>query len=168
VSEGAAALRLAFDRAFAVAPPPHHEGALDFLAIRVGASPFAVRLTEISRVAADCRIIWVPSHVSELRGIVGLQRTILPAYDLAAMLGLVKASAPRWLMVARQEAIALAFDAVDGCWRATPDALAAITGDAAGSGHTREILRISTPRPVIDVRSIVDAVKGLEAVAARS
>jgi purine-binding chemotaxis protein CheW len=84
------------------------------LAIRVGADPYALRLSEIVGLHADVKIVPVPSPVAQLLGIVGLRGMMAPVYDLAALLGYPPAASPRWMVLAgASQSMGLAFDAFE-------------------------------------------------------
>jgi purine-binding chemotaxis protein CheW len=110
----AAELRNAFDRSFAQAPSPEGGALESLLKIRLGANPYALRLSDVSGLFADKKMTWLPSPVPELLGMAGLRGTVLPVYDLGMLLGCPRAAAPRWLVVAAGAPVALAFEAFDG------------------------------------------------------
>ncbi len=119
----AAALRLAFDRSFAEPLSPETMQRHDFLAVRVGAGPWAIRLAEVAGLFADRRITPVPSGAAGLVGIAGFRGTILPIYDLAGLLG-QQASAPlRWLVAAAEAPVGFAFEGFDRHVRVTAEAI---------------------------------------------
>jgi chemotaxis signal transduction protein len=93
-------LRDAFDRAFAAAPRPVSESFEDLLAIRVAGEPCAVRSAEIAGLFADRKVVVVPSAVRELLGIAGFRGSLVPVYDLAALLGYPPSGTCRWILLA--------------------------------------------------------------------
>jgi chemotaxis signal transduction protein len=113
-SSRAAELRDAFDRSFTQAPSPEAGAVENLLAIRLGANPYALRLSDVSGLFADKNTTWLPSPVPELLGMAGIRGTVLPVYDLGMLLGCPRAAAPRWLVVAAGAPVALAFEAFDG------------------------------------------------------
>jgi purine-binding chemotaxis protein CheW len=154
----AAALQAAFDRSFAVAPDANVVTNDGLLAIRVGATPYLVRLTEVSGLFADKKVTALPSPVRELLGIAGLRGTVLPVYDLGMMLGFPKAAAPRWLLVAAAAPVGLAFDGFDGYVSAPREAVARQAHAETRQRYVREILQIGIPLPVIHVPSVLETI----------
>ncbi len=155
----AAELRWAFDRSFAEAPA---EGAPveDFLGIRIGPDPFAVRLAEIAGLFADRTATSLPSSITELLGIAGFRGSIVAVYDLRALLGYPVSEKPRWLIVAAEMPVGLAFDAFDGHLRIPRKggASAELTDNARP--YIREVLSLGNViRPVMRVATILEAVR---------
>jgi len=153
----ASQLRRAFDRSFADPPRETAADMEDFLAIRIAAAPFALPLREVTGLFADKHISPVPSGVRELLGIAGFRGTIVPIYDLGALLGYAPSSAPRWLAIAAKAPVALAFDALDGHLRLSRDAIA--TDAQARQRHVRESACAPQPRPIIRLASVLDAIE---------
>jgi chemotaxis signal transduction protein len=160
ISERAAGLRKAFDRAFA--EPQHHDSVAttDFLSIRVGGDPYMLRLAEIAGFFADKKVTRLPSRVAELSGVAGFRGTMLPVYDLAALLRYPPSPSARWMAIAAQAPLALTFDAFDGHFRFATDAIAA-RDEADAGGHLRHVVHTDQfVRPIIDISSIVGAIRG--------
>jgi chemotaxis signal transduction protein len=174
-SDRVAALRLAFDRSFASVPAPANTSHLDLLAIRVGTTPYALRIAEIAGLFADKPIAPLPTMVPELLGIIGHRGAILPVYDLGALLGdpsiaATNGASPRWLALAAGKPIALAFARLDGHARIANDALVLQDGDAhAGHDrgdrtvrpvrHVREHARLDDRvRPIVSIASVLEAI----------
>lgn len=160
LAERAAELRRAFDRAFAEAPAHVSTRVEDFLAIRVGPDPYAVRLAEISGLYADRRVTSLPSAVSELLGITGVRGAIVPVYDLRVLLGYPAGEESRWLLVAAEKAVGLAFDTFDGHLR-IPKATSAPEQPAQDTRpFIRGVLTMGhVSRPVVNVASLLEAIK---------
>ena len=156
-------LREAFDRSFA---EPSHRDVVeleDLLAVRVADDPYAVRLDAITGLVADPMVTALPEAPASLLGVAIVRRTIVPAYDLAAVLGYARrAAAPRWLVLTRVEpAVALAFDAVDGHVRLPREAIAregGIDGEDSDAGRRAlagDVAHVSTgARAVIDIPAV--------------
>lgn len=159
MTDTAAALRLAFDRSFELAPATETGAVAGLLAIRLGTSRYVVRLTDVAGLHADKRISPLPSPVPELRGLAGLRGTVLPVYDLGMLLGFPRAAAARWLLVTAVTPIGLAFDGFDGYESVAADAFVTEVRPGARERHVREVLRTEGARPVIDVPSIVETIK---------
>jgi chemotaxis signal transduction protein len=151
----------AFDRAFAEARHDRSAPTDDFLAVRIGLESYAVRLSEISGVFADKAIARLPAKLPALIGAVGFRGAILPAYDLAVLLGYPPTGSARWLVIAASDPVALALGEFDGHRRLSRDAcVAQETGSDAVRPHVREVIRAPDQlRPVIHLRSVIDAIK---------
>ncbi|MEW6283217.1 MAG: chemotaxis protein CheW, partial [Candidatus Eremiobacterota bacterium] len=80
-------IRRAFDLAFASPAERAEVTTVALLAVRVGGAPYAVRLSELSAVAAKPRIAALPGGPPELAGLVSFRGGLLPVWDLAALLG---------------------------------------------------------------------------------
>lgn len=153
-------LRSAFDRGFA---QPIELGATlntELLAIRVGAEPCAVRLSEIAGLFVDKKITRVPGSAPALLGIAGFRGVIMPVFNLQSLLARSTAATPRWLVIAAGAPVALAFDAFEGQLRLSPDAILPRPPGAQALSYAREFVR--TPLhicPVIHLPSILGAIK---------
>jgi purine-binding chemotaxis protein CheW len=140
----AAELRLAFDRAFAEPTKIQTDTREALLAIRVGAEPYAIRLSEISGLYADRKITPVPGSAASLLGIAGFRGAIVPVYRLRALLGVAEpasdnGAAPRWLVIAAAAPVALAFEGFDGQRRVPHDAI--VARPHGGRAHAHEFAR---------------------------
>ncbi len=160
-SRRAAELRHAFDAAFAQPTVASVETASEgFLLVRIDATGYALRLSEIAGVFAGRKIVPLPSTLGEQLGLTAVRGAILPVYDLGALLGRARASAPRWLAVtASTPPLALAFDALERHARVALDALAPASGQALGDdGALSQVLRAGdTIYPVVRTTALIDA-----------
>jgi chemotaxis signal transduction protein len=147
-------LRRDFDRSFSVAASPRETGGEHLLAIRVGRDPYALRTQEIAMIDTDRPITEVPSSSPELIGVAGLRGALVAVYDLAALIGLPRSEAVRWLVLCKGTDLAFAFAALDGHVRATPADLS-----RSGSGSSEllaEVARIGgVARPIIELSTLV-------------
>lgn len=158
----AAELRRAFDHAFAEAPSLATAPFEDFLAIRVGSDPYAVRLAEVSGVFVDRTVTRLPSPVPEFLGITGFRGTIVPVYDLRALLG-YEAGKPRWLLLTAAATLALAFDAFDGYLRLSRGDSEIEVQSEHSRQHVRGIVRVAEVlRPVVHLAAVVEAIERRE------
>lgn len=159
ISERATELKRAFDRSFVEVQ--HFEPVVteDFLSIHVGGDPHMLRLTEIAGLFVDKKITILPSRVAELKGVAGFRGEMVPVYDLSALLRYPPSSATRWMVIAAAARVALAFDAFDGHFRFPAAAVA--SRDVSESGeHLSQIVRAENfVRPVINVPSLVAAIR---------
>jgi chemotaxis signal transduction protein len=162
----AAALRTQFDERFAAAAASMSERLEGLLAIRVGADPYALRLSEIVGLHADVKIVPVPSPVAQLLGIVGLRGMMAPVYDLAALLGYPPAASPRWMVLAgASQSMGLAFDAFEAHLQVSEASVANGEGEGAGGGASRQHMRgtvraAGALRPIIHMASVVELIRG--------
>jgi chemotaxis signal transduction protein len=157
----AAELRLAFDGAFAEPLQIDTTARDDLLAIRAGAQACAVRLSEINGLFADRRITRVPGGVAALLGIAGFRGAIVPVYSLQSLLGLGHPSqTPRWLVMAKAEPVALAFEAFEAQLRVLPDAIMPRQARAELPGYARDFVRLqNSTRPIMHLPSVLAAIK---------
>jgi purine-binding chemotaxis protein CheW len=154
-------LRDAFDRSFSSTAEVERIDVESFVGIGVGDGSYAVRLSEIVGIHSEKRVARLPSPLPALLGVVGVRSGIVPVYSLRAFLGYgALRDAPRWFLIAgSKEPVGLAFERFDGQFKLGREALAPVEGRASGA-HVREVARIhSGTRAVIDVGSIVLAVR---------
>jgi purine-binding chemotaxis protein CheW len=150
-------LRAAFDRSFAEAPRddrPDHE---DLVTLRCAGELYAVRLRHVSALVTDKNVTPLPDSVAELLGIAGFRGTLVPVYDLGAVLGHGATRTARWLLLtAVSPRVALAFESFQGHLRV---ATAAAVPDA-----TRKHVEGLVPRdgglvPVLSVASVLKTIQ---------
>jgi chemotaxis signal transduction protein len=162
----AAALRRHFDESFAAPAASRPEPAEDFLAIRVGADPYALRLSEISGLHVGVKIVPVPSPAAQLLGIVGIRGTMAPIYDLAALLRYPPTMNSRWFVVARgRQPVGFAFETFESHLQVPRASLADGDGeDPETDGtlhHTRGAVRVAGAlRPIIQLASVLEMIGG--------
>jgi len=154
--ERAAELRSTFDRAFATALRADTSSKAELIAIRVGTEACAIRLSEIAGLFADRKITRVPASNAALLGVAGFRGALVPAYSLPVLLGVAGAAMPRWLVIAAEAPVALAFDAFEGHLRATADAILPRQSRNELQGFAPEFIRTGAiVRPVIDLAAVV-------------
>jgi purine-binding chemotaxis protein CheW len=159
ISERAAELRRTFDRSFVEVRHFEAVATEDFLSIHVGGDPYVLRLAEIGGLFVDKKVTGLPSSVVELKGIAGFRGAMLPVYDLGALLGYPLTNGMRWMVRAADAPVALAFDAFDGHFRFSRDAVAS-HGDSSFSEHIHEIVRgDNRTRSIIHLPSVIAAVR---------
>ena len=117
-----------------------------------------LRLGELSGLFADKKVTWLPSPVSELRGIAGFRGAVLPVYDLGMLLGCPRAAAPRWMVVTAAARIGLAFEGFDGYLSVRDAVIVPEARTETREWHVREILRAGFARPIIYLPSILEAI----------
>lgn len=164
LSERAAALRRSFDQAFAAAPASDDAAATQaFLAIGVGGDNYALRLSEISELFADKKVIPLPSQAADLLGIASFRGVLVAVYDLRILLGYPAGAPPRWLALVADDMnmpFGLAFDQLDGYLDVLPEAVA----PAQATEHTRQhlaetVTAAGSGRPVVSVSSILETIR---------
>ena len=158
----AAALRRSFDDSFAAPATSTNESQESMLAIRVGADPYALLLSEIMGLHSDVRIIAVPSRVPQFKGIVGLRGMMAPVYDLAALMHYPPAPSTRWMVLAGgARPVGFAFESFEAHLR-VPAASVQNGGGGDAGGAIRQYTRGSV-RAAGALRAIIrmDAVMKL-------
>jgi purine-binding chemotaxis protein CheW len=133
----------------------------DLLAIRIGGDPYALVRGELAGLFADKRVTPLPGGAPGLLGISGFRGALVAVYDLRAVLGGGAAARPvRWLVTAAAAPIALAFERFEALLRVPREAIT--TRAAAAAGHAPRVVRTADEvRPVLDVPSIVGAIRAL-------
>jgi hypothetical protein len=151
-----AGLRAAFDGSFALPPAEAEDEFVDLLDLRVGGDAYAVRLVDVAALVVDRPPTRLPGAVPELLGVVGVRGAVVPAFDLAALLGGTRSTQPpRWLLVAAgTPTLGLAVERLDGHLRLRHD------GRTTGHrGFVGDLLPTPAgPRPVIDMSAVRAAV----------
>jgi chemotaxis signal transduction protein len=160
-STTAAQLRRAFDQSFAEAALTEAVALEDFLAIRLGADPHALRLVHIAHVLPLSTITRFPSPVAELMGVIGFRGAIVPVYDFRMLLGYARQEeSPGWLVIAAAWPLALAFDAFDGHLRVPREASARHASAEHSRRHVQEVLHINdTVRPIVSLPSVIETIR---------
>lgn len=145
-------LRAAFDRAFADAPAAYAAPHVDLLRVHVAGAPYAIVLAEIAGLHADLRVAPMPSAAPELLGVVSVRNSIVPVYDLSAVVGVVRPR-PRWLVLARcSPVLAFAFESFDGHARVADHAIAKSTGAVVRGVVTLD----GRPHQVLDLAVVAE------------
>jgi chemotaxis signal transduction protein len=104
-------LRREFDLAFRDPRAGVVERSEDFLAVRIGGDPFAIRVLDIAGLYVDRAIVPMPSTRPALLGLARFRSAIAPVFDLRVLLGYPPGAASRWLIVVRApELVGLSFD----------------------------------------------------------
>jgi chemotaxis signal transduction protein len=165
-TERVAAMRLAFDRAFAE-PVSYDTAATD------GIEACAIRLAEITGLFADKKITRVPGAAAALLGIAGFRGAIVPVYSLRLLLGQSGdpsgSGTPRWLVIAAAAPVALAFEAFEEQLRVLPAAILPRRSQPQMKSYAREFVQTRTVvRPIMHLPSVLDAIKAPRPEAAPS
>jgi chemotaxis signal transduction protein len=169
LAERAKELRSTFDRAFAVPARADATAKQDLLAIRIGSEPSAIRLSEVAGLFVDRRITRIPTSNVALIGIAGFRGTIVPVYSLCTLLEHPATQTPRWLVIAANAPVALAFDLFEGHLRVPPNAILPQQSHAQMRGHAPEFVRGGDMvRPLLHLAFIIDTLGASEPTAAAS
>lgn len=159
LADRAESLRRAFDRSFAEARGDHAQPMENLLALRVGAEPYALRLSEIAGLFVDRKITRLPGGAAALLGFAGFRSAIVPVYDLHGLLGRPAIESPRWLAVASGAPVALAFETFVGHLRVTREAILPRETDEHSARLVREFVSADgLVRPVVDLAAVIDAI----------
>lgn len=148
LSVTASDLREAFDQGFSLPVADASAGVAveDYLAIRVAGEAQLLSLSEVASLLPLRSVTRLPSPLPALLGIAGYRGSIVPVYDLGALLGYppaVQAEAPpRWMVIAAAQPVGLAFETFEGHWRRTAED----RGEAlAGAGSLQAPAPASAP-----------------------
>lgn len=153
-------LRGDFDRSFAEPARRHDQEHVELLAIGAAGRPYALRLSQTRGLHQDRSVTPLPSPLPALLGLAGFAGTVVPVYDLAALLGHPGGGRPRWLVLATgSPPLAFAFHELDGHVRIQADAIVAerdgdgrrdsLRGMVALPGGTRPIVDLPTARAAV-------------------
>jgi chemotaxis signal transduction protein len=155
-------LRGDFDRSFAEPARSHDVEHVELLVVKAGGRPYALRLSQTAGLHPDRPVAPLPGPLPALLGLAGFAGTVVPVYDLAALLGHPGPTRPRWLVLAGgTPPLALAFHELDGHVRV---AAGAIIGESArdGRGFLRGMVTLAGgTRPIVDVPAARAAVHAL-------
>ena len=161
VAERLAALRTEFDGSFGQPVRPPDAEHAELLTLRAGGRRYALRLAQTSGLHPDRPVRPLPGPLPALLGLAGFGGTIVPVYDLAALLGHAVPDRPRWLVLAAgSPPLALAFHQLDGHVQVPTESIIAEDFGA------RDSLRGMVPlpggtRPIVDVPAARAAVHEL-------
>jgi chemotaxis signal transduction protein len=117
VASKIAELRNAFDRTraspFSLGTSEQTE---NLIAVRVSRDAYAIRVSEISGLVTDRKIVAFPTPVSDLLGLTGVRGALVPVYSLTGLLGYnIETEQARWLaLCGTDEPVALAFSSFEG------------------------------------------------------
>jgi purine-binding chemotaxis protein CheW len=157
LSRRAAALKKAFDAGFSQPLRAAQTGSLDLLAICLAGEPWAISLSAIAGLYSGKKITPLPGNTPGLLGLAGFRGTLVPVYDLAARIGLSPTPAPRWLVLAKERRVALAFADLDGHLRAAADAI--LPAPPGGNLFTGGFLSAGgESRPVLHLPAVLDGI----------
>lgn len=160
-----ATMRREFDQFF-VAPDPLAAAATDdFVAVRVGGQPFALRVSELAWVETRRKIVALPGSRSELLGLVSTRGKFVPVFSLELMLGLpATLGAKSWVAIcAGEQQFGLAFEALEGYFRVPRADVLGARG--ANEDRKEQAVRVAGEvRPVVSVASIQVAIREVASI----
>jgi purine-binding chemotaxis protein CheW len=158
-------LREDFDHSFAEPVRRHDEQHVELLAIQAGGRPYALRLAQTQGLHPDRPVTPLPGPLPALLGLAGFAGTVVPIYDIAALLGHPVADRPRWLVLPLgAPPLGLAFHELDGHVRVVAEAIVAETAAEGRRGCLRGMVELDgVARPLLDVpatRAVVHMLAG--------
>lgn len=157
----AESLRRQFDSTFARATSVETPPTVDLLSIRVGDRRYAIDVTEISGLVTVKTLTPLPGSTTVLLGITGFRGSIIPVYDLAALLGHEKGETFRWLVVtAGITTTGLAFDGFEGHLRVEQALVAAESPKTPGAATRQVLHRGDETVPIIGIKAVVEKITG--------
>ena len=159
MSDSAAEMRRAFDELFARAPVGATTKADELLAVQLGTDRYLLPLADLAGLVADRRVVALPSATAAFLGVVGVRGAIVPAWDLATLLGYPATErSPKWLAITKTPRIGLAFASFGGQLKRPSSA--GLPAERHEGAHIREAVRIEgVVYRIIDVRSILAAIE---------
>lgn len=155
-------LRQAFDQVFAAPDVVRTADLDDFLGIRVGGKPFALRVTELSRIEAVGKIIPLPGGNPWLLGLTNSQGKLVPVFSLELALGFERTVGEcGWIAICdREEPLGLVFDSVEGYSRiARTDIVSSANGESSGKHDQQTIRSGGDLRSVIHLPHILESIR---------
>jgi chemotaxis signal transduction protein len=163
IASKAAELRNVFDLARAI--PFSTRTVLQvesLLSIRVSGDPYAIRVSEISGLANDRKVIALPSSLPELLGVAGIRGGLVSVYSLAALLGYSReADQPRWLVLCgAEESVGLAFSDFEGYLRVPLTQVYATDQRHAVRAHVKHVVRAADlVCAIVSIPDMVELIK---------
>ncbi|MBX3190415.1 MAG: chemotaxis protein CheW [Labilithrix sp.] len=158
----AAELRRAFDKSFAEPERRGGEASERFLAIAIAGIPYALRLSELLVLAAARKIVPLPDARAELLGLTGHRGTLVPVFDLGALLGHEPIAQPRWLVLCgARDPVGLAFGELEEQIEIAPSAVSPLA-PGRERRHVAAVLEGAPARAVIDVASVLAVISQVE------
>jgi chemotaxis signal transduction protein len=157
-------LRSEFDRSFTEPARSHDVETVELLAVGAGGRPYALRLSQTAGLHSDRPVTPLPGPLPALLGLAGFAGTVVPVYDLAALLGHPGGGRARWLVLATgSPALALAFHELHGHVRVDADAIVAEDAGHSGGCLRGMVTLAGDTRPIVDVpaaRTLVHLLTG--------
>lgn len=156
-----ARLREEFDASFTTAAAPRPE-TQDFLTLRIGDDPYAVRVAELAGIHRDRTVRSMNSRgEGGFLGLAHVRGAMSAVYDLGVLLGYPANRAPLpWIVVVRGPAlVALAFESFGAHVRLPLDAVSEAAGGNIARKHVRGAVDAEgVTHPLIDLESLLEAI----------
>jgi purine-binding chemotaxis protein CheW len=155
-------LRAAFDYAFAVPELSRSMDLVDFLSIQVGSRPFALRLTELTRIELLGKVVALPDAHPWLLGLSSSLGRLVPVYSLELALGFERTdSKGKWLAVlGEEESLGLTFDSLERYFRVPSDEIYNTSAVNLTDVSNQSIVRDgSTARPIVNLSAVLAAIR---------
>jgi chemotaxis signal transduction protein len=163
ITSTAAELRNAFDRARAI---PLSTRAVEkvegLLSIRVSGDSYAIRVSEITGLANDRKVVAFPSSIPELLGVAGIRGGLVSVYSLAALLGYSReAGQARWLVLCgAEESVGLAFRDFEGYFTVPSTQVYATDQRDAARARVKHVLHAADlVCTVVSIPDILESIK---------
>jgi chemotaxis signal transduction protein len=163
IASKAEELRNAFDRARAI---PFSTRAVEqvesLLSIRVSGDRYAIRVSEISGLANDRKVVAFPTPISELLGVAGIRGGLVSVYSLALLLGYSReVDQARWIVLCgAEEPVGLAFSDLEGYLRVPLTQVYATDQRDAARVHIKHVVRAADlVCAVVSIPEMVELIK---------
>lgn len=162
VDETVEAFRSAFDRAFALPEATADAPLSRFLGIAIGDVRYAIPIGEVAALSVARKVVPLPAARGGLLGICGYRSTVVPVFDLGALLGQGVSPACRWLILhGGREMTGLAFPHLDGQIEGRPVLMSRKpSGDTPARNET--ILEGPPARTVISLSAVAELIAKME------
>ena len=162
LSERQEEMREAFDRSFERPGLADGGRADDYLMLRVGSDPFAVRVPEVAHVARATDLCRIPSRQPLFVGVTSFRGVSVPVFRLSGFLGYAAPDRPpTWILLAdSRDLVGLAVDGIEGCARIRQEA-GSIEDAAGSSAFVKHAVRAGgILRPIVDLQALAASIKG--------
>jgi chemotaxis signal transduction protein len=129
--------------------------------MQIDRAAYALPLRELSSLVPVRKIVELPEAPVELLGVIGHRGAIVPAFDLATLIGHRTTKAPRWLaLVDGPQIVAFAFEELEGLIEVDASRVHLLGADdpRGGKGHVKAVLASTPVRGIIRVESLLDAI----------
>lgn len=153
-----ATLAREFDERFREPREREREATVDFLAIRVAGTLYAVRSLEIVGIALTRKLTRLPTTTPGLVGLAGVRSQIVPVFALSAWLGGAVTENPRWLLlIGKSEPLGLGFEELAGYRRVRASEI--VSEARRDGGEPSELVSFDLGRcPIISLATVLSAI----------
>jgi purine-binding chemotaxis protein CheW len=166
VGTSARALRAEFDSSFARAPAVESDPSEDFLVVRVGEEPYAMRLSDVAGLYAGRVVTALPGSPLSLVGVTALGGAVVAVYDLCVLLGGAGGWSHPWMVLTSVDTqVALAFNQFEGHISVPRRAVARSDGE---TGDLAVVTVAGIVRPIVAVPALLESIRSLADPAQRS